>query len=53
MNIQVKDVYYYGYKQGVKIYINGKKYPLKRSHVYTEYKNNDNAIKQALKEKGE
>jgi len=53
MNIQVKDVYYYGYKQGVKVYINGKKYPLKRGHVYAEYTDNNRAIKEALKEKGE
>ena len=53
MNIQVKDVYYFGYKQGVKVYIDGKKYPLKKGYVYTEYKDNNKAIKQALIEKGE
>lgn len=53
MNIQVKDVYYCGYKQGVKVYIDGKKYPLKNGYVYTEYKDNNKAIKQALIEKGE
>lgn len=53
MNIQIKDVYYYGYKQGVKVYIDGKKYPLKRGYVYAEYTDNNRAIKEALKEKGE
>jgi hypothetical protein len=52
MKISIKENYYYGYKQGVKVYIDGKKYPLKRGYVYSEYKDNNKAIKQALKEKG-
>ena len=30
MKIKVKDHFYFGYKQGVKVYINGKKYPKKK-----------------------
>jgi hypothetical protein len=50
MKISIKENYYYGYKQGVKVYIDGKKYPLKRGYVYSEYKDNNKAIKQALKD---
>ena len=50
MNIKVKDVFYFGYKQGVKVYIDGKKYPLKKGYCYAEYKDNNIAIKEALNE---
>tara|TARA_Y100000034_G_C6581056_1_gene252077 strand:- start:178 stop:450 length:273 start_codon:yes stop_codon:yes gene_type:complete len=50
MKIQVKEVNYFGYKQGVKVLIDGVKYPKKRGYVYSEYKDNQNAINQAIKE---
>ena len=53
MKIKVKDHFYFGYKQGVKVYINGKKYPKKKGYVYAEYKDNNIAIKEALKEQRE
>jgi len=52
MNTIVEDVFYYGYKQGVVVYIDGIKYPTKKGYVYSEYKDNNKAIKQALLEKG-
>jgi len=52
MNTIVEDVFYHGYKQGVVVYIDGIKYPTKKGYVYSEYKDNDKAIKQALLEKG-
>jgi hypothetical protein len=52
MKPTVEDVFYYGYKQGVVVYIEGKKYPTKKGHVYSEYKDNNKAIKQALLEQG-
>ena len=50
MKIQVKEVNYFRYKQGVKVLIDGVKYPKKRGYVYAEYKDNQNAINQAIKE---
>ena len=50
MRITVKEKHYYGYKQGVKVYIDGIKYPKQRGHVYTEFKNNQNAVLVALLE---
>jgi len=50
MKIKVKDHFYFGYKQGIKVYINGKKYPKKNCYVYAECKDNNIAIKEALKE---
>ena len=50
MKIQVKEVNYFGCKQGVKVLIDGIKYPKKRGCVYSEYKDNQNAINHAIKE---
>jgi len=35
MKIKFKEVLYFGYRQGFKIFINGIKYPLKRGFYYT------------------
>ena len=48
-NIKVKPHYYYGYLQGFKVFINGKKFPLKNGCVYAHNKNKK-AIKTALNE---
>ena len=50
MKIQFKEVKYFGYKQGVKVQIDGIKYPKKRGYLYCEYRDNQNAINQAIKE---
>tara|TARA_R100000900_G_scaffold34278_1_gene27848 strand:+ start:851 stop:1054 length:204 start_codon:yes stop_codon:yes gene_type:complete len=50
MKIQIKEVKYFGYKQGVKVLIDGIKYPKKRGYLYCEYRDNQNAINQAIKE---
>ena len=50
MKIQVKEVKYFGYKQGVKVLIDGIKYHKKRGYLYCEYRDNQNAINQAIKE---
>ena len=50
MKIQIKEVFYLGYKQGVKVIINKIKYPRKKGCLYAEYKDNQNAIDQAIKE---
>ena len=41
--IKVKAIFYFGYLQGHKVLINGKKYPLECGHHYTS-----NTIKQAV-----
>tara|TARA_Y100000310_G_scaffold79784_1_gene76463 strand:- start:245 stop:502 length:258 start_codon:yes stop_codon:yes gene_type:complete len=41
--IKVKSISYFGYLQGHKVFINGKKYPLEYGHHYTS-----NTIKQAV-----
>ena len=33
--IELEEIYYYGYLQGYKIYLDNKKYPLKRGFYYT------------------
>lgn len=50
MHIEVKEINFLGYKQGVKVLINGIKYPKKRCFFYCEFKDNKKAIKQALEE---
>ena len=50
MNIKTEKILYFGYKQGYKVYINNKKYPLKRCYFYT-YMDKNKAIKQAIKER--
>ena len=50
MNIKTEKIFYFGYKQGYKVYINNKKYPLKRCYFYT-YMDKNKAIKQAIKER--
>ena len=47
--IKVKPHYYYGYLQGFKVFINGRKFPLKNGYVYAHNKNKK-AIKTALNE---
>ena len=47
MKIKAIARYYFGVKQGYKIYINGKKYPLKYAHFYTSLNKND-AINDAI-----
>ena len=41
--IKVKAIFYFGYLQGYKVYINNKKYPLEYGHHYTA-----NTIKQSI-----
>ena len=50
MKIKTEKILYFGYKQGYKIYINNKKYPLKKFYFYT-YTDKNKAIKQAIKER--
>lgn len=40
LKIKVKPKYNYGYKVGVTVHINGKKYPLEKNHVYAHNKDN-------------
>tara|TARA_Y100001963_G_C6779201_1_gene448986 strand:+ start:1723 stop:1899 length:177 start_codon:yes stop_codon:yes gene_type:complete len=47
MKIKTEKIEYYGYKQGYKIYINNKKYPVMKNYFYTDM-NKNNAIKQAI-----
>jgi hypothetical protein len=43
----VKPKYNYGYKVGVTVHINGKKFPTEKSYVYAHNKNNK-AVRSAL-----
>ena len=43
----VKPKYNYGYKVGVTVHINGKKFPTKKGYVYAHNKNNK-AVQSAL-----
>jgi anti-sigma28 factor (negative regulator of flagellin synthesis) len=47
LKIKVKPRYNYGYKVGVTVHINGKKFPKKRNYVYAHNEDNK-AIKTAL-----
>ena len=47
LKIKVKPKYNYGYKVGVTVHINGKKFPTKRNYVYAHNEDNK-AIKTAL-----
>ena len=47
LKIVVKPKYYFGYLQGVNVFINNKKFPTKRNYVYAHNKNNK-AIRTAL-----
>ena len=47
LKIKVKPKYNYGYKVGVTVHINGKKFPTEKNHVYAHNKNNK-AITTAL-----
>jgi|TARA_R110000803_G_scaffold113593_1_gene181947 carbonic anhydrase len=49
LKIKVKNHFYMGYLQGVKVYINNKKYPIERGYVYANNKNNK-AVKTAFYE---
>ena len=40
LKITVKPKYNYGYKIGVTVHINGKKFPTERNHVYAHNKDN-------------
>ena len=44
LKIKVKPKYNYGYKVGVTVHINGKKFPLEKNHVYAHNKNNQAII---------
>ena len=44
MKIQVKEVNYFGYKQGVKVLIDGVKYPKKRGFFYCEFKDKEERV---------
>jgi len=48
--IKVIAIRYYGYHQGYKVYVNGKKYPRKFGHFYAT-PNKEKAVKSALREK--
>ena len=50
MKIQVKEVNYFRYKQGVKVLYMEWNTLKKRGYVFAEYKDNQNAINQAIKE---
>ena len=47
LKIKVKPKYNYGYKVGVTVHINGKKFPTEKNHVYAHNKD-DKAITTAL-----
>jgi hypothetical protein len=47
LKIKVKPKYNYGYKVGVTVHINGKKFPTEKNHVYAHNKENK-AITTAL-----
>ena len=47
LKIEVKPKYNYGYKVGVTVHINGKKFPTEKNHVYAHNRNNK-AITSAL-----
>lgn len=47
MKYNVKETIYKGYKQGYKVYINNKKYPLKYGYCYTTMDKNT-AINDAI-----
>jgi hypothetical protein len=47
LKIKVKPKYNYGYKVGVTVHINGKKFPTEKNHVYAHNKDNK-AITTAL-----
>ena len=49
MTIKTEKILHFGYLQGYKVYINNKKYPIKRNYFYT-YLNKDKAIKKAIEE---
>jgi len=49
MRIKTKDQTYFGYRQGWKVFINGKKFPTQRGHWYTAL-NEQSAINTAIKE---
>ena len=49
MKIQAKETIYKGYKQGYKVYINNKKYPLKYGYCYTSMDKNT-AINDAIED---
>tara|TARA_Y100001938_G_scaffold51063_1_gene71277 strand:- start:204 stop:488 length:285 start_codon:yes stop_codon:yes gene_type:complete len=38
MKVKIKKHKYFGYLQGYKVYINGKKYPLQKGYVYSSMK---------------
>lgn len=40
LKIIVKPKYNFGYKVGVTVHINGKKFPIEKNHVYANNKNN-------------
>ena len=44
LKIKVKPKYNYGYKVGVTVHINGKKFPLEKNYVYAHNKNNQAII---------
>jgi len=44
LKITVKPKYNFGYKVGVTVHINGKKFPTEKNHVYANNKNNKAVI---------
>ena len=46
--IQIEEVTYFGYRQGFKVYIDGKKYPRKNGNHYT-YMTPFHAVRSAIK----
>ena len=48
--IKTKEITYYGYRQGFKVYIDGVKYPREYGHWFTDMKEK-NAIERAKKER--
>jgi hypothetical protein len=49
-NIKFDEIYYFGTFQGYKIYLDNKKYPIKKGYFYTNH-NLIKAISKAIKEK--
>tara|TARA_R100000789_G_C2990397_1_gene145951 strand:- start:560 stop:763 length:204 start_codon:yes stop_codon:yes gene_type:complete len=49
MRIKTEKIYYFGYLQGYKVYLDGKKYPREYGHFYTTF-DESKAVEVATKE---
>ena len=48
MRIKTKEILYFGYRQGYKVYLDGKKYPTSKGYWYTDL-NEQAAVNRAIK----